>query len=124
MGDFEMFFMSLTVFILSTIIYNIFNSLSILDFIKRYGNLGSSRRDFYECGFKPKPQRPVQIPMQFVLICVFFILYDVELIFLLPYVAGFTQAGAYDSLLFFLFFILFLFGLIFDFERHALYWKL
>ncbi|MCB0540137.1 MAG: NADH-quinone oxidoreductase subunit A, partial [Bacteroidetes bacterium] len=55
------------------------------------------------------------------LICVFFLLYDIELVFLFPYVSGILFAGSYDLLLLLLFFLLLLLSLIIDYERHALY---
>jgi len=101
-------------------IYNIINALSFRDLLKRFGFLKVARRDFYECGFKPVTQKTIRLPIQFLLICIFFLLYDIELIFLFPFVSGITFIGFYDILLITLFFALFFFSLIFDFNRHAL----
>ena len=83
----------------------------------------NTRRDFYECGFKPQNQRPVKISLQFLLICVFFLLYDIELVFLFPYASGYTFTGLYDLLLLILFFVVLFTSLNVDYERHALYWQ-
>lgn len=123
LGDFEVLFSYLTVIILGFVVYNVINCFSFRDLIKRFGFLKNSRRDFYECGFRPQTQKPIKLPIQFLLICVFFLLYDIELIFLFPYVSGVLFAGFYDFLLLILFFTLFLLSLIIDFERHALYWQ-
>ena len=58
--------------------------------------------------------------IQFILICVFFLLYDIELVFLLPYVSAITFVGLYDLLLITFFFVIFFLSLIIDFNRHAL----
>jgi NADH:ubiquinone oxidoreductase subunit 3 (subunit A) len=121
LGDFEVFFNYLSVIILGFIIYNVINCFSFRDLIKRFGFLKIARRDFYECGFRPQTQKPIKLPIQFLLICVFFLLYDIELVFLFPYVSGVIFAGLYDFLLLILFFVLFLLSLIIDYERHALY---
>lgn len=121
LGDFEILFNYTSVVILAFIIYNVINCFSFKNLLKRFGFLKISRRDFYECGFKPQSQKPVQLPIQFLLICVFFLLYDIELVFLFPYVSGILFAGFYDLLLLVLFFLLFLLSLIIDYERHALY---
>jgi NADH-quinone oxidoreductase subunit A len=121
LGDFEIFFNYLSVIILGAVIYNIINCFAFRDLIKRFGFSKNSRKDFYECGFRPQNQRPVQLPIQFLLICVFFLLYDIELVFLFPYVSGFVFSGFFDFLLIFFFFFLLFLSLIVDFERHALY---
>jgi len=81
----------------------------------------ATRRDFYECGFKPQSQRPIKVSLQFLLICVFFLLYDIELVFLFPFVSGLTFTGLYDILLIILFFTVLFTSLQIDYERHALY---
>jgi NADH:ubiquinone oxidoreductase subunit 3 (subunit A) len=111
----------MSVLILGIIVYNLINYFSFKDFLRRFGFLKITRRDYYECGFRPQTQRPIKLPIQFLLICVFFLLYDIELIFLFPYVAGVLFAGLFDLILLILFFVLFLCSLIIDYERHALY---
>jgi len=123
LGDFEVFLNYLSVMILGVTVYNIINCFGFRDLLKRFGFLKIARKDFYECGFKPQTQKPIRLPNQFLLICVFFLLYDIELIFLFPYVSGLIFAGFSDSILLVLFFILLLFSLIIDYDRHALYWQ-
>jgi len=123
LGDFEVFFNYFSTIFLGIIIYNVINLFSFKNLLKRFGFLKISRKDFYECGFKPQTQKPIKLPIQFMLICVFFLLYDIELVFLFPYVSGILFIGIYDLLLLILFFILFAFSLVIDYERHALYWQ-
>ena len=120
LGDFEVFLAFLTVTLLGFIIYNVINSFSFRDLLKRFGFLKISRRDFYECGFRPMTQKTIRLPIQFLLICIFFLLYDIELVFLFPYVSAITFLGCYDFLLILFFFTIFLFSLVIDFHRHAL----
>ena len=123
MGDFELFISFSSVFILASLIYNIITIISFKDLLRRFGFLKSTRRDYYECGFKPNVQRPVKISLQFLLICVFFLLYDIELVFLFSFVSGYTFSGFYDLLLIILFFFILFITLNVDYERHALYWQ-
>jgi len=120
LGDFEIFLATCSVTLLGFIIYNVINCFSFRDLLKRFGFLKISRRDFYECGFRPTTQKVIRLPIQFILICVFFLLYDIELIFLFPYVSAITFVGLYDFLLLILFFTAFFLSLIIDFNRHAL----
>jgi NADH:ubiquinone oxidoreductase subunit 3 (subunit A) len=123
LGDFEVLLNYVSVIVLGLIVYNIINCFSFRDLLKRFGFLKLGRRDFYECGFRPQTQKPIKLPIQFLLICVFFLLYDIELVFLFPYVSGILFTGFYDFILLILFFFLFLVSLIVDYERHALYWQ-
>lgn len=123
MGDFEVFLITISIILLTTVLYNILTFLSYKDVLRRFGLMKASRRDFYECGFKPQVQRPIKVSIQFLLICVFFLLYDIELVFLFPFVSGFTFTGLYDLLLLILFFLVLLTSLNIDYERHALYWQ-
>ena len=121
MGDFEVFLAITSISILAVLVYNVITVLSFKDLLRRLGFMKNSRRDFYECGFKPQNQRPVKISLQFLLICVFFLLYDIELVFLFPYASGYTFTGLYDLLLLILFFVVLFTSLNVDYERHALY---
>jgi len=123
LGDFEIFFAATSVTVLGFIIYNVITCFSFRELLKRFGFLKISRRDFYECGFRPVTQKPVRLPIQFLLICVFFLLYDIELIFLFPFVSAITFIGVYDSLLILFFFSMLFISLVFDFNRHALVWQ-
>jgi NADH:ubiquinone oxidoreductase subunit 3 (subunit A) len=123
LGDFEVFFNYISVLILGMIVYNVINCFAFRQLLKRFGFLKWSRRDFYECGFRPQTQKPIRLPIQFLLICVFFLLYDIELVFIFPYVSGVMFSGWYDFVLLLLFFSLFVISIIIDYQRHALYWQ-
>tara|TARA_B100000795_G_C22803483_1_gene443283 strand:- start:4578 stop:4943 length:366 start_codon:yes stop_codon:yes gene_type:complete len=120
LGDFEIFLSTVSVTVLAVIIYNVINSFSLRDLLKRFGFVKIARRDFYECGFRPTTQKTIRVPIQFMLICIFFLLYDIELVFLFPYVSAITFIGVYDLLLIIFFFFIFFLSLIIDFNRHAL----
>ena len=121
MGDYEVASSTLSIFILTTLIYNLLTFLSFKDILRRFGFMKNTRRDFYECGFKPQTQKPIKVSIQFLIICVFFLLYDIELVFLFPFVSGITFLGLYDTLLLIFFFTVLYISLQIDYERHALY---
>ena len=123
MGDYEVASSTLSIFILTTLIYNLLTFLSFKDILRRFGFMKNTRRDFYECGFKPQVQKPIKVSIQFLIICVFFLLYDIELVFLFQFVSGITFMGLYDTLLLILFFTVLYISLQIDYERHALYWQ-
>ena len=110
----------MSVSILAIIVYNVITVLSYKDILRRFGFMKIARRDFYECGFKPQTQKPIKVSIQFILICIFFLLYDIELVFLFPFVSGFTFTGIYDLFLITFFFLILFLSLNIDYERHAL----
>jgi len=122
-GDFELFVLFVSVSLLVIIVFNVINILTFKDVLRKYGFLKTSRRDYFECGFRPQTQRPIRISIQFLLICIFFLLYDIELVFLFPFVSGFTFTGLYDFFLIIIFFLVLFVSLNVDYERHALYWQ-
>jgi NADH-quinone oxidoreductase subunit A len=107
--------------ILGVAVYNLLGLILTVDFVRRFGPLRVGRRDYYECGFRPRTQRPVKISLTFLLLSVFFLLYDIELVYLFPYVAGYTYDGGYGFLLFILLGATVYLSLCVDYERHALY---
>lgn len=123
MGDFEIFAAVISATFLGVLIYNIVSMVTYRDLLRRFGIFKTARRDFYECGFRPQTQKPVRFPIQFLLICVFFLLYDIELIFLFPLVSACTFIAFHDLFLIGFFFLLFLLSLVVDFNRHALTWQ-
>jgi NADH:ubiquinone oxidoreductase subunit 3 (subunit A) len=118
-----MFTSCASVVILGFIIYNVINILNLRGLLKRFGFLKLSRRDFYECGFKPITQKAIRLPIQFLIICVFFLVYDVELLFILPFISVINFLGGYDMELVGLFFFCFVVSLNFDYNRHAMEWQ-
>ena len=92
-GDFEVFLAFCSTAVLATLIYNVITILSFKDLTRRFGLTKISRKDFYECGFRPQSQKVIVVSVQFLLICVFFLLYDIELVFLFPFVSGYTHQG-------------------------------
>lgn len=123
MGEFELILVVLSVILLAVIVFTIINILTFKDLIRRFGLLKATRRDFYECGFKPQKQQVIKISIQFIIICIFFLLYDIELVFLFPFVSGFSFTGLYDLLLIVEFFSILFISLVVDYERNALVWQ-
>jgi NADH:ubiquinone oxidoreductase subunit 3 (subunit A) len=109
MGDFEVFLAITSISILAVLVYSVITVLSFKDLLRRLGFMKNTPRDYYECGFRPNIQRPIKISLQFLIICIFFLLYDIELVFLFPYVSAVTFTGLYDFLLFLFFFFIFIF---------------
>lgn len=49
----------------------------------------------YECGIVPSREPPQRFPVRFYLIAMIFIVFDVEIIFIYPYVVTYRELGAF-----------------------------
>ena len=123
MGDFDVAVYFISVSILGAVIYNVINLFFFRNLIRRFGIFKNSRKDFYECGFRPQFQRPIRIGIQYLIICIFFLIYDMELVFLFPAVTGVDYYAWWDFFLLSFFLFFFLISVLFDYERHALSWQ-
>lgn len=45
-------------------------------------------REFYECGFKMSPDMRLRLDLQFAVLCFIFIVYDMEIIILVPLIVN------------------------------------
>jgi NADH:ubiquinone oxidoreductase subunit 3 (subunit A) len=79
-----------------------------------------SKGQLYECGFRAISDINIQINLNFSMVCVFLILYDVEFTFLFPLLfnSAFADAGAFYIFFSFIFFILI--SLVYDLNQHSL----
>ncbi len=75
----------------------------------------------YECG--PEPDRqPNRISVQFYLIALLFILFDVEIAFMFPWAIDFKILGAFGFIEMILFIVLLTIGFIYAWKKGALEW--
>ena len=94
--------------------------MSFKNLLQRLSITKTARKDYYECGFRPHIQRPIQMSMQFILICIFFIIYDIELAFSFPLVSSLSTNGLADFFGFMLIYFTMIISLIFDFDRNLI----
>jgi NADH:ubiquinone oxidoreductase subunit 3 (subunit A) len=76
----------------------------------------------YECGFEPMMSSRTRFDISFVFVAILFLIFDIELIFLIPWVLyiGKISFGGYCVMLFFLFLIMF--GFLIEWTRGLLDW--
>jgi NADH-quinone oxidoreductase subunit A len=98
-------------------ILTIFSSKNL---INRFNVLKKSRRDYYECGFRPSNQKPIRVSIQFIFICIFFIIYDIELVFSFPLVSSITYNSLLDFIGLFLIYGTMIISLVYDFNKNLL----
>lgn len=83
----------------------------------------TSKKKFYECGFKSINDINIQINLNFSILCVFLILYDVEFIFILPAVMNIMFFSLTNYILLCVFIYLIIISLIYDIQMNAMNWQ-
>lgn len=81
------------------------------------------KKKFYECGFNSLDDINIQVNINFLLIGIFLILYDIEFTLLMPFIFNIHLANSFNFLVFTLFFILIILSLLYDFQANAMDWQ-
>jgi NADH-quinone oxidoreductase subunit A len=77
----------------------------------------------YESGMRPIGPGTRQMSVKFYLVAVLFILFDIEVIFLLPWAVVFRQLGLFGLIEMFVFILILLVGYVYAWKRGALEWE-
>ncbi|MCU0474510.1 MAG: NADH-quinone oxidoreductase subunit A [Anaerolineae bacterium] len=77
----------------------------------------------YESGMKPIGPGSRRVSVKFYLVAVLFILFDVEVIFILPFAIVFRDLGLYGLGVMGLFVLILTVGLIYEWKKGALEWE-
>jgi len=84
---------------------------------------GPGKNATYECGLESKGDAWVQFKAQYYLYAIIFLIFDVEIVFLLPFAVAFggLPAGAFIAMMVFL--LLLVEGLVWAWQKGVLTWK-
>nr|YP_010385080.1 NADH dehydrogenase subunit 3 [Hyphydrus ovatus]UPL65090.1 NADH dehydrogenase subunit 3 [Hyphydrus ovatus] len=112
-------FMAYMIFLISTIMMFISSMLSKKTFMDREKNSP------FECGFDPMNSARLPFSIQFFLIAVIFLIFDVEIAILLPMIMIFKTSNLMIMFFSTMYFILILLaGLYHEWNQKALNWKI
>ena len=85
-------------------------------------NVDSEKISAYECGFAPFEDARLKFDIHFYLIAILFIIFDLEIAFLFPWIVCFSHLGLFSLINMFLFLGLLGLGFIFEWRKGALDW--
>jgi len=77
----------------------------------------------YESGMMPYGEGTRRMPVRFYLIAVLFILFDIEVIFFLPWAIAFRKLGIFGLLEMIVFIVILLIGYVYAWKKGALEWE-
>jgi NADH-quinone oxidoreductase subunit A len=77
----------------------------------------------YESGMRPIGPGTRRMPVRFYLVAVLFILFDVEIVFFLPWAVVFNKLGLFGLVEMLIFIIILLVGYVYAWKKGALEWE-
>ena len=77
----------------------------------------------YESGMTPYGEGARRMPVRFYLVAVLFILFDIEVVFFLPWAITFRQLGLFGLLEMIIFIVILLVGYVYAWKKGALEWE-
>nr|AYR05370.1 NADH dehydrogenase subunit 3 [Coleoptera sp. ACP-2013] len=114
---FIMMMISMIIFTISMIVMTIASIISKKTFIDR------EKSSPFECGFDPKSSARIPFSLQFFLIAVIFLIFDVEITLLLPLIITMKISNLMSfSTIMAIFIIILLIGLFHEWKQGALNW--
>jgi NADH-quinone oxidoreductase subunit A len=82
----------------------------------------SAKRAPYESGIVPSREPPERFPVSFYVVAMLFIMFDIEIIFLYPYVVSHAELGIYGFVAILIFSALFFLTFVYEVARGGLDW--
>ncbi|MBI5841495.1 MAG: NADH-quinone oxidoreductase subunit A [Chloroflexi bacterium] len=77
----------------------------------------------YESGMNPYGEGTRRMPVRFYLVAVLFILFDIEVVFFLPWAIVFRQLGIFGLIEMIIFIVILLVGYVYAWKKGALEWE-
>nr|AXS64791.1 NADH dehydrogenase subunit 3 [Staphylinoidea sp. 4 KM-2017] len=109
---------SILIFLISLIIMVIASMISKKTFMDREKNSP------FECGFDPKSYSRMPFSLQFFLIAVIFLIFDVEITLLIPFIIILKTSSMKTFFIILFFIIMLLIGLYHEWNQGALSWSI
>jgi NADH:ubiquinone oxidoreductase subunit 3 (subunit A) len=94
--------------------------LNLFNYIFSINNPYKEKLSPYECGMNPLGDARQKFYIQFFLIAILFLVFDLEIILLFPFVISFNYISISGFLIGFLFLIILTIGFIYEFSQDAL----
>lgn len=120
MGDSIIFFFCQSIFLFAVIFWLLTWGCEYL--YKKRSHL--TKKQIYECGFKSFDDLNIQINLNFILLSIFLMLYDLEFVLLIPFIFNYSNVTFFHFFILLIFFMLLILSLIYDWQMQALSWQL
>nr|ARH53901.1 NADH dehydrogenase subunit 3 [Lampyris noctiluca] len=109
---------------ISAFIFIITSSLMFINNLISFKSISDREKNSpFECGFDPKNSARIPFSLQFFLIAVIFLIFDIEIALLLPLIMTMKMSNPFSFIMItFLFIIILIIGLFHEWKQGALNW--
>lgn len=81
------------------------------------------KQDTFECGFEAFENARMKFDIHYYLVAILFILFDLEVAFMVPWAVVFRELGAYGFWSMLVFLVVLVIGFIYEWKKGALEWE-
>jgi NADH:ubiquinone oxidoreductase subunit 3 (subunit A) len=85
-------------------------------------NIDHEKVSVYECGFDPFISTRVEFDISFIAIAILYLIFDLEIIVIIPWILYYNTLGSFAFIVIFLFFTIILVGFFYECLRGSLRW--
>lgn len=97
--------------------------LLLVSYIVSPKNINVEKLSAYECGFEPFDESRKSFDIQFYIVGVLFLIFDIEIAFLFPWAVSLSSIGLFGFWTMMTFYFLINIGFIYEWQRGALDWS-
>jgi len=97
--------------------------LLLLSYVVSPKNINVEKSSAYECGFEPFDESRKSFDIQFYIVGVLFLIFDVEVAFLFPWAVAINSIGLFGFWTMIFFYFLINIGFLYEWQRGALDWS-
>lgn len=113
--------------IIELLIFTVINCLIVtvllgLSSVFSQKNPSSEKLAAYECGFEPFSDARKNFDIHFYVVAILFIIFDIEIVFLVPWVLTLSATGLFGFYIIMFFLFLFLLGFIYEWKSGIIDW--
>ena len=96
--------------------------LLCLGFLLGKGEKSDAKLSPYECGFEEFENARIPFDVRYYLVAILFIIFDLEIAFLFPWVIALNKIGVFGFWVMILFLFILILGFVYEWKRGALDW--
>jgi NADH-quinone oxidoreductase subunit A len=97
-------------------------ALMVAPWLVAHRNPDPEKVSAYECGFNAFDDARMKFDVRFYLVAILFIIFDLEVVFLIPWAVAFTQAGEFGFWAMMIFLAILTVGFVYEWKKGALEW--
>jgi NADH-quinone oxidoreductase subunit A len=119
------YFQYFPIFVFSLVCILVTSIIILLSFISSKQLKDAEKVSAYECGFDPFNYKDVQsiLNIRFYLVGILFIIFDIEVVFLVPWSMSLNKLGSFGYWTMVTFLVLLTIGFVYEWKKGALEWE-